>query len=67
MENKEKVAKIIYKTLEILIRNIKIKEDLDVLTYALEDYEQEGYLIERFREKYRDKIENLKDMYYNKK
>ena len=31
------------KTLDLLLRNVKDVEDLDVIDYAIKDYESEGY------------------------
>ena len=67
MNNKEKVSKIIFRTLESLLSELETKEDLDVLLYALNDYESEGYSMGKFREKYKGKIETLRELYYNKR
>ncbi len=31
------------KTLDLLLRNVKDVEDLDVIDYAIKDYEENGY------------------------
>ena len=31
------------KTLDLLLRNVKDVDDLDVIDYAIKDYESEGY------------------------
>ncbi len=31
------------KTLDLLLRNVKDVEDLDVIDYAIKDYEEDGY------------------------
>ena len=65
MENKEKVSRIIYSTLEALLRELETKEELDILIYAIRDYEKEGYPLDEFKERYQEHIDELKERLYN--
>ena len=65
IEHKEKLTKIIYSTLEALLRELETSDELDILIYAIRDYEKEGYPLDEFKEKYQEHIDELKERLYN--
>ena len=65
METKEKVTRIIYNTLECLLRGLETGEDLDLLINSIKDYEREGYPLTEFKERYQSHIDELKERLYN--
>lgn len=50
------------KTLDLLLRNVKDVEDLDVIRYAIKDYESEGYNLNT----YKMLVDELKEGFWEK-
>ena len=65
METKEKITRIIYGTLECLLKGLETGEDLDLLINSIKDYEKEGYPLTEFKKKYQGHINELKERLYN--
>jgi len=63
MKNHKQIEEIFYKTLELLIRNVETPKDFNMVRSTIEDYEDMGYSTKKFRDDYKQQIENLQCMF----
>jgi len=42
------------KTLDLLLRNVKSIDDLDLISYTITDYETDGYDFEEYKQKIKE-------------